>query len=50
MATLLHIDSSALFQGSASREVTATFRKAWQEQADAGSSGRRCTTSPSALA
>jgi len=32
MATLLHIDSSALFQGSASREVTATFRKAWQEQ------------------
>ena len=32
MATLLHIDSSALFEGSASREVTATFAKAWQEQ------------------
>ena len=32
MATLLHIDSSALSQGSASREVTATFVAAWQEQ------------------
>ncbi|QMU75764.1 FMN-dependent NADH-azoreductase [Streptacidiphilus sp. PB12-B1b] len=32
MATLLHIDSSALFEGSASREVTASFRAAWQEQ------------------
>ncbi|GAA2280398.1 MULTISPECIES: FMN-dependent NADH-azoreductase [Kitasatospora] len=32
MATLLHLDSSALSHGSASREVTATFRKAWEEQ------------------
>ena len=32
MATLLHIDSSALTEGSASREVTATFRKAWEKQ------------------
>ncbi|MBT2386188.1 FMN-dependent NADH-azoreductase [Streptomyces sp. ISL-11] len=32
MATLLHLDSSALPQGSASREVTAAFRKAWEEQ------------------
>jgi FMN-dependent NADH-azoreductase len=32
MATLLHIDSSALSQGSASREVTAAFRAAWEEQ------------------
>ncbi|MDH6128638.1 NAD(P)H-dependent oxidoreductase [Kitasatospora sp. GP82] len=32
MATLLHLDSSALPQGSASRDVTATFRKAWEEQ------------------
>ncbi|MFD0398544.1 FMN-dependent NADH-azoreductase [Kitasatospora sp. NPDC127121] len=32
MATLLHLDSSALPHGSASREVTATFRKAWEEQ------------------
>jgi FMN-dependent NADH-azoreductase len=32
VATLLHIDSSALFEGSASREVTASFRKAWLEQ------------------
>ncbi|MGW1072188.1 FMN-dependent NADH-azoreductase [Streptomyces sp. NPDC002537] len=32
MATLLHLDSSAAPQGSASREVTAAFRKAWEEQ------------------
>ncbi|MEU3751946.1 NAD(P)H-dependent oxidoreductase [Streptomyces olivoreticuli] len=32
MATLLHLDSSALPQGSSSREVTAVFRKAWEEQ------------------
>jgi FMN-dependent NADH-azoreductase len=33
MPTLLHLDSSALPQGgSASRDVTATFRKAWEEQ------------------
>jgi len=32
MATLLHIDSSAFTEGSASREVTATFREAWQAQ------------------
>lgn len=32
MATLLILDSSALPQGSASRDVTATFRKAWEEQ------------------
>ena len=32
MATLLHIDSSALSEGSASRDVTATFRQAWEAQ------------------
>ncbi len=32
MATLLHLDSSALPQGSSSREVTAVFRKAWEDQ------------------
>lgn len=32
MATLLHLDSSALPQGSASRDVTAVFRKTWEEQ------------------
>ncbi|MFB7322144.1 MULTISPECIES: FMN-dependent NADH-azoreductase [unclassified Streptomyces] len=32
MATLLHIDSSALPMGSASREVTETFRKNWLAQ------------------
>ncbi|MEU5419394.1 FMN-dependent NADH-azoreductase [Streptomyces sp. NPDC001407] len=32
MATLLHLDSSALPQGSHSRDVTAAFRKAWEEQ------------------
>ncbi|MEU1630831.1 NAD(P)H-dependent oxidoreductase [Streptomyces sp. NPDC020096] len=32
MATLLHLDSSALPYGSASRDVTATFRKAWEER------------------
>ena len=30
MPTLLHIDSSARFEGSVSREVTATFRTAWE--------------------
>lgn len=32
MATLLHIDSSALTEGSVSREVSATFRKEWEAQ------------------
>ncbi|GAA0446525.1 NAD(P)H-dependent oxidoreductase [Streptomyces sp. NPDC046215] len=32
MATLLHLDSSALFEGSTSRDITAAFRKAWEEQ------------------
>ncbi|MEU2788668.1 NAD(P)H-dependent oxidoreductase [Streptomyces sp. NPDC007100] len=33
MATLLHLDSSLFAaDGSASRAVTATFRKAWEEQ------------------
>lgn len=32
MATLLHIDSAVFPQGSASREVTATFVKTWLEQ------------------
>ncbi|MET8678390.1 NAD(P)H-dependent oxidoreductase [Streptomyces sp. NPDC004647] len=33
MPTLLHLDSSASpLGGSASRDVTATFRKAWEEQ------------------
>ncbi|MGP3952172.1 FMN-dependent NADH-azoreductase [Streptomyces sp. 7N604] len=37
MPTLLHLDSSALPQdGSASRDVTATFRKAWEEQHPTG--------------
>ncbi|MEZ0089489.1 FMN-dependent NADH-azoreductase [Streptacidiphilus sp. EB129] len=31
MAHLLHVDSSALTAGSVSKEVSATFRKAWQE-------------------
>lgn len=30
MATLLHIDSSALFEGSVSREVSAAFRTEWE--------------------
>ncbi|MEV6104474.1 NAD(P)H-dependent oxidoreductase [Streptomyces sp. NPDC051940] len=30
MATLLHLDSSAIPEGSASREVTAAFRAEWQ--------------------
>lgn len=30
MSTLLHIDSSAMTQGSVSREVAATFRQEWQ--------------------
>jgi FMN-dependent NADH-azoreductase len=30
MATLLHIDSSALSQGSVSRELTATYVREWQ--------------------
>lgn len=32
MATLLHIDSSAVHDSSVSREVTATFRKEWEGQ------------------
>jgi FMN-dependent NADH-azoreductase len=32
MPTLLHIDSSALAEGSVSREVAATFRREWQAQ------------------
>jgi FMN-dependent NADH-azoreductase len=32
MATLLHIDSAVSPEGSASRDVTAAFVKAWQEQ------------------
>ncbi|MGP3998534.1 FMN-dependent NADH-azoreductase [Streptomyces sp. 8N706] len=37
MPTLLHLDSSALLQGgSASRDVTDTFRKAWEEQHPGG--------------
>ncbi|MCX4747629.1 NAD(P)H-dependent oxidoreductase [Kitasatospora sp. NBC_01287] len=31
MPTLLHIDSSALTEGSVSREVAATFAREWQE-------------------
>ncbi|PBC78650.1 FMN-dependent NADH-azoreductase [Streptomyces sp. TLI_235] len=30
MPTLLHIDSSALFEGSVSREVSAAYRAAWE--------------------
>ncbi|RLV01464.1 FMN-dependent NADH-azoreductase [Streptomyces griseocarneus] len=32
MATLLHLDSSAAPEGSSSRELTAAFRTAWEEQ------------------
>lgn len=32
MATLLHLDSALFPQGSASREITAAFVQAWQEQ------------------
>ncbi|NYI07822.1 FMN-dependent NADH-azoreductase [Allostreptomyces psammosilenae] len=32
MAHLLHIDASALSQGSVSRDVSAIFRRAWEEQ------------------
>ncbi|MGW1883433.1 FMN-dependent NADH-azoreductase [Streptomyces sp. NPDC001970] len=32
MATLLHIDSAVFPQGSASRDVTATFVKSWLEE------------------
>jgi FMN-dependent NADH-azoreductase len=32
MATLLHIDSSALLESSVSREVTAIFRREWEGQ------------------
>ncbi|MEZ0075489.1 FMN-dependent NADH-azoreductase [Planotetraspora sp. GP83] len=31
MAKLLHVDSSALSAGSVSKEITTTFRSAWQE-------------------
>ncbi|WP_354641542.1 FMN-dependent NADH-azoreductase [Kitasatospora camelliae] len=36
MATLLHIDSSALTEGSVSREVSATFREAWEAENPGG--------------
>ncbi|MFD5465195.1 FMN-dependent NADH-azoreductase [Kitasatospora sp. NPDC127059] len=36
MPTLLHIDSSALTDGSVSREVTAAFREAWQAEHPGG--------------
>lgn len=36
MATLLHLDSSLFPQGSASRDVTATFRKEWEAQHPGG--------------
>ncbi|MFC9328370.1 FMN-dependent NADH-azoreductase [Kitasatospora sp. NPDC057015] len=36
MPTLLHIDSSALLDGSVSREVSAAFRDAWLEQHPGG--------------
>ncbi|MER7756532.1 NAD(P)H-dependent oxidoreductase [Kitasatospora sp. NPDC097643] len=32
MSTLLHLDSSAIADGSVSREVSAAFRAAWQAQ------------------
>ena len=32
MPTLLHIDSSAITDGSVSREVTAAFRAAWEAE------------------
>jgi FMN-dependent NADH-azoreductase len=32
MATLLHLDSAVFPQGSASRDITASFVQAWQEQ------------------
>lgn len=32
MATLLHLDSAVFPQGSASRDITAAFVQAWQEQ------------------
>jgi FMN-dependent NADH-azoreductase len=36
MPTLLHIDSSALTEGSVSREVSATFRAEWEAQNPGG--------------
>ncbi|MFD8706268.1 FMN-dependent NADH-azoreductase [Kitasatospora sp. NPDC059648] len=36
MPTLLHIDSSALSDGSVSREVTAAFRAAWEAEHPGG--------------
>src|SRR5690242_10158993 len=36
MATLLHIDSSALHEPSVSREVTAIFRREWEAQHPGG--------------
>ncbi|MFD7448154.1 FMN-dependent NADH-azoreductase [Kitasatospora sp. NPDC059827] len=36
MPTLLHIDSSALTDGSVSREVTAAFRAAWEAEHPGG--------------
>ncbi|MFD9130275.1 FMN-dependent NADH-azoreductase [Kitasatospora sp. NPDC059571] len=36
MPTLLHIDSSALTEGSVSREVAATFRAEWEAQNPGG--------------
>lgn len=36
MAHLLHVDASALSTGSNSREVAATFRRAWEEKHPGG--------------
>lgn len=36
MATLLHIDSSAMGENSVSREVSATFRREWEAQNPGG--------------
>ncbi|MGN2361144.1 FMN-dependent NADH-azoreductase [Streptomyces luridiscabiei] len=41
MATLLHLDSAVLPQGSASRDVTAAFVQAWLEQNPDGTVVRR---------
>ncbi|PYC87575.1 FMN-dependent NADH-azoreductase [Streptomyces tateyamensis] len=41
MATLLHIDSSALSQGSVSRELTATYVREWQAAHPEGTVVRR---------
>jgi len=36
MSTLLHIDASAISDGSVSREVSATFRREWEAQNPGG--------------